>query len=110
MIGLPGNPVAAYVCALVFGAPVLSVMAGSGWQEPEAIRHPAAFNKSKKPGRREFLRARIKDGAVEVFASEGSGRVSGLAWATGLVELPDEALTIAPGDLVSYLPFSSFAP
>ena len=70
---------------------------------------PAAFKKSKKPGRREFLRARLTDdGAVEVFTSEGSGRISGLSWASGLVELGDGAATIRPGDPVRYLPFSSF--
>ena len=69
---------------------------------------PAAFEKSKKPGRREYLRARIREGHVEVFRSEGSGRISGLSWAEGLVELPDGAAEIRPGDPVCYLPFASF--
>ena len=42
------------------------------------------------------------------FGSEGSGRVSGLSWATGLVELPDDAQNIQPGDLVHFIPFSEF--
>jgi len=45
---------------------------------------------------------------VQVFASEGSGRISGLAWAEGLVELPDAAADIQPGDLVRYIPYGSF--
>ncbi|MEO1551370.1 MAG: bifunctional molybdopterin-guanine dinucleotide biosynthesis protein MobB/molybdopterin molybdotransferase MoeA, partial [Pseudomonadota bacterium] len=58
---------------------------------------------------REFLRARLTDqGRVEVFASEGSGRVSGLAWADGLVDLPDAALSIRPGASVRYLPYTAF--
>lgn len=65
-------------------------------------------SKSKKPGRREYLRARVTDGQAEVFKSEGSGRISGLSWAEGLVELPDHAVTISPGDPVSYIPFASF--
>ena len=70
---------------------------------------PAAFSKSKKPGRREYLRARINsDGAVEVFRSEGSGRISSLAWADGLVEIGDAAQEIAPGDPVRYIPYASF--
>ncbi|MEM1063885.1 MAG: molybdopterin molybdenumtransferase MoeA, partial [Pseudomonadota bacterium] len=70
---------------------------------------PAAFSKRKKPGRREYLRARLtEDGAAEVFPSEGSGRVSGLSWATGFVELADGAATIAPGDPVRFLPYSDF--
>ena len=109
VFGLPGNPVAALVCALVFARPALSLMAGGGWSEPEAFTVPAAFAKRKKPGRREFLRARIgADGCAEVFASEGSGRISGLVWATGLVELPDGAADIRPGTPVRFLPYSGF--
>ncbi len=69
---------------------------------------PAAFEKRKKPGRREFLRARMRDGRAEVFASEGSGRISGLSWAEGLVELPDAAVHVRPGDMVRYIPYGSF--
>lgn len=108
VFGLPGNPVAAMICALVFAAPALTVMAGGAWNKPAHYKLPAAFSKSKKAGRREYLRARITDGQVTVFPSEGSGRVSGLSWATGLVELTDPAQKIAPGDLVTYIPFNSF--
>ncbi len=109
VLGLPGNPVAAMVCALVFAHPALALMAGGDWPDPQGFIVPAAFAKSKKAGRREYLRARIRDGKAEIFASEGSGRVSGLAWAEGLVVLPDAGLTITPGDPVTYLPFGSFA-
>lgn len=108
VFGLPGNPVAAMVCALVFAHPALRVMAGGEWITPESYMLPAGFAKSKKDGRREYLRARCVDGQVEVFASEGSGRVSGLSWATGLVELDDAAHVITQGDLVRFIPFSSF--
>jgi len=108
VFGLPGNPVAAMVCTLVFAAPALAVMAGAGWTAPRGMTVPAAFSKSKKPGRREYLRARLRDGEAEVFASEGSGRISGLSWAEGLVELPDHALDISPGDPVHFIPWSGF--
>jgi molybdopterin molybdotransferase len=107
VFGLPGNPVAALVCTLIFARPALSSLAGAGWLEPLGFMLPAAFSKHKKAGRREYLRARIAgDGRVECFASEGSGRISGLSWATGLVELPDDAQDLAPGDPVRFLPYS----
>jgi molybdopterin molybdotransferase len=85
------------------------VLAGAGWVEPAGFTVPAAFSKAKKAGRREYLRARLGfGGAAEVFGSEGSGRISGLAWATGLVELPDAACTIVPGDPVRFLPYAGF--
>ena len=109
VFGLPGNPVAAMVCTLVFARPALCLLAGEGWQEPQGFTLPAAFEKRKKPGRREYLRARIREGRAEVFASEGSGRISGLSWAEGLVELEDGERHIRPGDPVRYIPFGSFA-
>ncbi len=108
VFGLPGNPVAALVCALVFARPAMACLSGSGWFEPQGFDVPANFDKRKKPGRREYLRARMREGRAEVFKSEGSGRISGLSWAEGLVELPDHAAEIKPGDSVRYIPFASF--
>ena len=48
------------------------------------------------------------DGAAEVFMSEGSGRISGLAWAGGLVEIGDDAREIRRGDPVHFIPYGSF--
>ncbi|MGR3760486.1 molybdopterin-binding protein [Roseobacteraceae bacterium NS-SX3] len=109
VFGLPGNPVAALVCTLIFARPAMGLMAGAGWREPQGFLVPAAFEKRKKPGRREYLRARIREGRAEVFRSEGSGRISGLSWAEGLVELGDGAAEIKPGDPVRFLPYGSFA-
>lgn len=109
VFGLPGNPVAAFVCTLIFARPAIMAMAGAGWAHPQGFDVPAAFTKTKRAGRREYLRARIDaDGRAEVFGSEGSGRVSGLSWADGLIELPDGAMEITPGSPVRYLPFASF--
>lgn len=109
VFGLPGNPVAALVNTLIFARPAFSVMAGGDWLTPTAMTLPAAFTKKKKAGRREYLRARIgNDGRVETFKSEGSGRISGLSWATGLVELSDEAQEVTPGDPVRFLPYAGF--
>ena len=108
VFGLPGNPVAAMVCTLIFARPAMGLLAGSGWSEPQGFEVPAAFSKSKKAGRREYLRARVRHGKAEVFASEGSGRISGLSWAEGLVELPEEAAEITRGDTVRFIPYGSF--
>ena len=108
IFGLPGNPVAAMVCALIFARPALERLAGGHWSEPQGFMVPAGFEKSKKPGRREYLRARLRDGQAEVFRSEGSGRISGLSWAEGLVELGDGAAQVRRGDPVRFLPFGSF--
>ena len=108
VFGLPGNPVAAGTCAMVFATPALNVFSGSNWLEPLSFELPANFSKSKKAGRREFLRARIRNGKVDIFKSEGSGRISGLSWAEGFVDLPEHELSVMPGENVKYIPFSSY--
>ena len=108
IFGLPGNPVAAFVCLLIFARPALSQLAGAGFTRSEPLMLPAAFNKKKKPGRREYLRARLRSGRVDIFTSEGSGRISGLSWSDGLVELTEDETSVIQGQLVRYLPYSSF--
>tara|TARA_R110002096_G_scaffold8802_3_gene35762 strand:- start:14713 stop:15963 length:1251 start_codon:yes stop_codon:yes gene_type:complete len=105
VFGLPGNPVAAMVCTQIFAAPACAMLSGQGWTTPTSIMVGAAFTKNKKDGRTEYLRARLNaDGYAEVFPSEGSGRISGLSWATGLVELDHGARDVKHGDLVRYIP------
>ena len=108
VFGLPGNPVAAGTCAMVFTKPALNVFSGRNWLEPLSFELPANFAKSKKAGRREFLRARVRNGKVDIFKSEGSGRISGLSWAEGFVDLPEHELSITPGENVKFIPFSSY--
>ncbi|MEO3413641.1 gephyrin-like molybdotransferase Glp [Roseovarius sp. CAU 1744] len=108
VFGLPGNPVAALVCTLIFARPAMGVLSGAGWCEPQGFEVPAGFEKNKKPGRREYLRARIRGGRAELFKSEGSGRISGLSWAEGLIELGDAGQEIRPGDPVTFIPYGSF--
>ncbi|MBC6408729.1 MAG: molybdopterin molybdenumtransferase MoeA [Rhodobacteraceae bacterium] len=108
IFGLPGNPVAAMLCSLIFVRPALGLLAGEGWHLPAPLLLPAAFEKRKKPGRREYLRARVRSSQVEVFPFEGSGRISGLSWAEGVVELLEGTTEITRGTPVRYLPHSAF--
>ena len=109
VFGLPGNPVAAFTCALIFARPALLALAGAGWRAPQGFDLPAGFAKTRKPGRREFLRARISaEGRAEPFRSEGSGLISGLAWSKGLIDLPDPGPDVAEGDPVRFIPYASF--
>ncbi|MHA7773063.1 molybdopterin molybdotransferase MoeA [Roseibium sp. M-1] len=113
-LGLPGNPVAAMVCFLLYARPVLSVLGGGAFLEPQFFEVPAAFEiLKKKPDRREFYRASLQpraDGrpAAHKFQRDGSGLITGLREADGLVEVPEDVTSIRKGDMVRFLPFSSF--
>ncbi len=109
LIGLPGNPVAAWVCTLVFGRPAMEVLAGGHWRTPRGMTLTSNFTKKKRRGRSEYLRARLNsEGRVEVFGSEGSGRISSLSWADGLVEIGFEEEMIEPGSTVRFIPYAEY--
>ena len=109
VIGLPGNPVAAWVCTMVFGRPAMEVLAGGVWREPIGYEVIADFKKNKRRGRSEYLRARLNStGHAEVFPSEGSGRISSISWSDGLVEIGFEEELIEPGSVVRYIPYAEF--
>jgi molybdopterin molybdotransferase len=112
VLGLPGNPVAVFVCFLIYVRPVLARLAGGTWAEP--VRYPivAAVAQTKRRGRREFWRAKLtlKDGrlAVEKFARDGSGLISSLREADGLIEVAEEVTEVRDRELVDFIPFTEF--
>lgn len=111
--GLPGNPVAVFVCFLLYVTPMLRRLGGGDWFEPRRFPLPATFHVPKrKLGRREFWRGTTVQGesglAVEKFARDGSGLISGLRAADGLIDIPEDRPSVAPGELVDFIPFSEF--
>lgn len=113
MVGLPGNPVAVFVCFLMYVYPLLRRLSGAPWPTPRAITLPAAFDFPKrKLGRREFWRATWINGPdggqVEKFARDGSGLISGLRAADGLIDVDEDIPAVRRGDPVAFIPFSEF--
>jgi molybdopterin molybdotransferase len=112
--GLPGNPVAAFVCFLLYVRPALIRLGGGRWMEPARFSVPAAFSfADKKPGRREFWRGelvRAEGGGLRVrkFARDGSGLISGLRAADGLIEVGEDVTGVREGEPVNFMPFSEF--
>lgn len=112
ILGLPGNPVAAMVCFLLYARPVISVLGGGAFLEPQRFQVPADFEVlKKKADRREFYRGILANGdggrtVARKFMRDGSGLITGLREADGLIEIPEETTSLAKGDLVTFLPFS----
>lgn len=110
-IGLPGNPVAAMVCFLMFVRPVLRLLGGGSWCEPRGYALRADFDFTKKPGRLEWLRGSVVDSpdgqtVVRRFARQGSGIITGLTASDGLIELRENVTRVAQGELVKFIPFT----
>ena len=113
VLGLPGNPVAVFVCYLIYVRPVLTRLAGGTWPEAARFPVPAAFNQNKKIGRREFWRAKLtrnNEGQLVVskFPRDGSGLISSLREADGLIEIAEDVGEIRVGQMVDFIPFSEF--
>jgi molybdopterin molybdotransferase len=113
VLGLPGNPVAVFVCFLIYVRPVLTRLSGGTWPVPHRFPLPAAFSRKKKVGRREFWRAKLlREGSeglqVDKFPRDGSGLISSLREADGLIEVAEEVCEVKEGDIVSFMPFSEF--
>lgn len=113
VLGLPGNPVAVFVCFLIYVRPVLTRLAGGVWPEPVSFPLPASFAQKKKVGRREFWRARLKREtsgrlAVAKFARDGSGLISSMREADGLIEVAENVSEVREGDMVDFIPFTEF--
>jgi molybdopterin molybdotransferase len=109
-IGLPGNPAAALITALVVARPFLLRAQGCQDVVPQALRLPAGFAWHKTNGRRQYLRARLeaRDGQLRVclHPRQGSAMLTAACWADGLA-LVEVGQTLKEGDLLDYLPFSA---
>ncbi len=107
VFGLPGNPVAAFVCFLLIARPALVRLGGGAWPRPKGVLVPAGFAHPKKRGRRELLRVRVgADGRLEKYRSEGSGLIEGLLWSDGLADLAHEAGPLEEGEPIRFYAYA----
>ena len=92
------------------GRPMALLLAGRTDYETTSFKVPSGFDMDKKPGRREWVRARLEvTGGVPTvhqFRAQGSGILSSMVDSDGLVELPEECGGVKLGDLLDFLPFS----
>ncbi len=106
-LGLPGNPVSSLVTFFLFVRPFLLRLQGVQDVLPKAYAMRADFAWTKADRRNEFLRARINDkGGLDLFVNQGSAVLTSTVWGDGLIDNPP-GQTIAPGDMVRFIPFNS---
>jgi molybdopterin molybdotransferase len=113
LFGLPGNPVAVMVAFLAFVRPALLRMMGchdAASAPPPLLRARSAGPIRKKPGRTEYQRGSVKAVAgslpeVCVATHQGSGVLSSMVEANGLVVLHHGQGNIAAGEEVDVMMF-----
>jgi molybdopterin molybdotransferase len=109
-VGLPGNPVAAFITFARVVRPLLLRLSGALPEPMIALPVRAGFAYRKKLGRREYVRvtlARMPDGSYEAkkFPQDGAGVISSLTQTDGLVELSEQTTAVEPGATIGFLPY-----
>jgi molybdopterin molybdotransferase len=109
ILGLPGNPASAFVCALLFLRPLIDAMMGRPAPLPCGVPLPVATDLPANGLRQNYLRARLIGGPgerhVDAAVSQDSGQLSVLAQSDGLIVRPPNDGAIQAGTLVPFLPF-----
>lgn len=112
-LGLPGNPLSAFVTWQVFGTQLLTLMLGMPQATAPGRRYVVADVEVRhRPGRCEARLANVigMDAlgreVVRCADATHSGRVGCLAQADGLVMIPADLGHLAAGSLLEFLPFN----
>ena len=110
LFGLPGNPVAVMVTFLAFVRPALLRMMGARATGTVLLKAHSAEALRKKPGRTEYQRGtvtRAADGSLQVrtTGNQGSGVLSSMVQANGLIVLHHAQGNVAAGEEVDVMMF-----
>ncbi|MDB4986483.1 MAG: Molybdopterin biosynthesis protein MoeA, partial [Myxococcaceae bacterium] len=107
VLGLPGNPVSAWVTFELFVRPGLRKMLGCPTPERQRLLVTLASPVTRKPGRTEFARARLEhteSGVVAHLArQQGSGSLPALAEVDALVIIPAESEQVSTDERLTAL-------
>ena len=114
LFGLPGNPVAVMVTFLALIRPALLRMMGSRASAAPLLKARSAEAIRKKPGRTEYQRGIVSTAAngtlqVKTTGHQGSGVLSSMVRANGLIVLHHGQGNVAAGDEVDVMMFEGAA-
>lgn len=105
-MGLPGNPVAAFVTTLMLVRPFILRLQGVVDVLPKSFALRADYTWARPDARLEFLRASVNaEGGVTLYPHQGSAVVTSLCATDGLVMNPP-GQAVQPGDVVRFIPYS----
>jgi len=110
LFGLPGNPVAVMVTFLAFVRPALLQMMGCTTPAPPLMKARSLEALRKKPGRTEYQRGIVSQGAdgrlhVRTTGQQGSGVLSSMVQGNGLIVLHHDQGNVAVGEDVDVMVF-----
>ena len=112
MLGLPGNPVSALVCARLFLEPLVRVLSGEPWRGHRLVAATLGAPLGQNDQRQDYLRAAVKNEAgrlvATAFPKQDSGMISLVSRADGLIVRAPHAPAAEAGAPVSVLPLAAW--
>lgn len=111
VLGLPGNPVSAVICSIIFLLPLIAALLGEDRPPLSATRLPLAAPLPANGIREHYMRGRFVelDGtrAVEALPSQDSSLTAALASADCLIVRAPNTPPLQAGDAVPILPLNT---
>ena len=110
ILGLPGNPVSAFVVFLLMAKPFIYAMQGDNFKQLVYIPVNAKFDLKELSDRQQYLRVRISQCSIgltaELYPNQGSGIFNSICKSDALAELPPNT-SVTSGQLIKVLMFDS---
>lgn len=106
VLGLPGNPVSAFMTATLFLKPLIAAMSGAADPLPPTRRAILGEPLAANDHRTDYLRAATRDGRVHAAAIQDSSMLRTLARADCLIVRAPHAPAAVPGDEIEILPLA----
>lgn len=108
VIGMPGNPVSAMLCSIIFLLPLVAALLGEEQPPASEMRYPLAAPLPENGPRQHYMRGKLRsvDGAaaVEALPSQDSSLTAALAAADCLIVRAPHAPAAAAGESVTVIP------
>jgi molybdopterin molybdotransferase len=106
VLGLPGNPVSAFVTATLFVKPLIAALSGANAPFQPTLRAQLDEPLPEVAKRTDHLRAVLSGGHVAPVGIDDSAALSGLSRANALIVRPAGAPAARPGDWVEVISLS----
>jgi len=110
VLGLPGNPASASLTFLLYGVPLLRALQGDAQPLPMRMLARVRGSVRRKPGRMEFLRAKLEvlEGKLvaDLLSNQSSGAATSMAMADALVVVPAPQESVTDGELLEVIRIS----
>ena len=108
-ICLPGNPVSVHLLYGMIIGPFIEYLCSGIFSEPKGIIVKTDFKMQKKNNRLEWLRVNInknkKELLVKKYSKQGSGMISSMVFADGILEIPENVSQISKGQFYKFYAF-----